>query len=139
MVVTIYLDNETTKSLEEIRNNNHQFNLSGFVTKMIKEYTGDEEKVDVEKTQHMINNINLEITKLEEKKRFLINRIKSTEKIMKIQQDEEMDKIIDIKESILKYCDVDEEAANILAQDYLKVMNRTSITLFIQEREIKLK
>lgn len=134
----VYFDDEMNKIYNEVKKNNPNFNFSGFVKKIMKEYNMDEEDIDIDKVKHEVKNIELEIERLRERKRFMEERIVSFIAGRKDRSKKEKDEIKELADTIVKYCDVNPYQAKVLAKEYFPQQNKISITKFIEDKKISL-
>lgn len=132
----VYFDDQTRRLLEQYKSENQNFNLSQFVQKMVKEYSYENEKIDIGKVTHEIENIDLEIKRLEEKKRYLSEK----KQVALKQQKDNLDKSKEEREGLintaLKYLKVTEKEAEDLVDEYLPINHAMSLSKFAIEKGV---
>ena len=135
----IYLDRDSERVLEGFKKDNPQFNLSNYVQKMIKEYSFENEEIDISKVTHEIENIKIEINRLEEKTRYLKEKRKAGIIAQKKTKDDSEQKLIDDVESVLKYTHLNETEATILVNEYHPIKHKITLTAFLTEKKVAFK
>ena len=128
----VYFDDEMSRMYSEIKDNNPDFNFSGFVKKIMKVYNLDGEKIDLEKIQHTIKNLDLDIEKLQEKKRYLLAKIKEDKENKTHEKDLKQKDIEYFTSSFKKYFDFNDVQAEEYANKYWDVQSEVGYDEFVK-------
>ena len=135
----IYTDKQTNRYLEDLKEKNPEFNLSKFVKQKLKEFSGFEENIDINKIEHEIVQAKHDLEKAKDKMAFLENQKIKFLANQKVQADRKEQELSETTARILKYCDVSETKAEELAEDYFHNYPHKSITNFLDEQGVELK
>lgn len=135
----VYFDDEMNRIYQEIKASNPEWNFSGFVKNMMKEYNGDQEKIDEEKIKFQIVSAENEITQIKTKIDYLKKKLEAGKE--REQQENELMKkeIDDTADSILRHCKVTKKEAKDLAKLWIPKKHNISLTLFLDEEGVEMR
>ena len=134
----IYCDNQTLKYISELRDKNPDFNLSKFVKQSLKEYSGFEDNIDIDRINHELTQAQHDLKKSQDRIEYLNNQKIKFLANERVQSDKKEQELAESTARILKYCDVSEKEAEELAEDYYNHPDK-SITNFLDEKGVELK
>jgi|10_taG_2_1085330.scaffolds.fasta_scaffold04011_5 septal ring factor EnvC (AmiA/AmiB activator) len=134
----IYEDEQTRRYLEDLKDKNPDFNLSKFVKQALKDYSGFDEDISIDKINHELTQAQHDLKKAQDRIEYLNNQKIKFLANERVQSDKKNQDLAESTARILKYCDVSEKEAEELAKDYYNHPNK-SITNFLDEKGVELK
>ena len=134
----IYEDEQTRRYLEDIKDNNPDFILSKFVKEALKDYSGFNEDIGIDKINHELTQAQHDLKKAQDRIEYLTNQKIKFLANERVQSDKKEQDLAESTARILKYCDVSETKAEELAEEYYTHPYK-SITKFLDEKGVELK
>ena len=134
----IYEDEQTRRYLEDIKDNNPDFILSKFVKEALKDYSGFNENIGIDKINHELTQAQHDLKKAQDRIEYLTNQKIKFLANERVQSDKKEQDLAESTARILKYCDVSETKAEELAEEYYTHPYK-SITKFLDEKGVELK
>ncbi len=137
MTTTIYLDEKTRELIREHKKQNPEFNLSSFVQKMVREYSMENEDIDIPRVRHEIANLNIEKEKLDLRINYLIKKIADFMAQKKSKIKTRTQEVDEFTESIKKYTKLDLKEATKLAEEFVDLKRKQTLTSFLTQKKVK--
>jgi len=134
----IYEDEQTRRYLEDLKDKNPDFNLSKFVKQALKDYSGFDEDISIDKINHELTQAQHDLKKAQDRIEYLTNQKIKFLANERVQSDKKEQDLAESTARILKYCDVSETKAEELAEEYYTHPHK-SITKFLDEKGVELK
>lgn len=134
----IYCDTQTLTYISELREKNPDFNLSKFVKQSLKEYSGFEDNIDIDRINHELTQAQHDFKKSQDRIDYLENQKIIFIANKKIEHDKKEQDMMETTNSIMKYYDMSEKEAEELALEYYQNPN-ISITKFLDGKGLEMK
>lgn len=133
-MATIYLDTQTQSMIDQIRQDNPEFNLSGFIRNCLKEHTDFDESMPLDKINHLIEQKKLDLDKVEKEIEYYENMKINTLAADKMKLEQDHKNYMENVSRAIKYFNIDQNKAGILVKDFQSKRRRISLVQYMMDK-----